>query len=292
MVLLVNALGDLVHLGVMLDAQLLVNDVILVLFSKLFKIVSEALARGVGARIERSSLLFPLFEASVHDADVSGTEVAEHPDSAGDRDATIRVIADDCVFLANLQRLHVLFENLTAWESLSVVGPSRDDIIDAELLSRLSQTLITILLVPHVPPGAEDANIGIVLLNELLDIACFDENFGDGQDFERLLLLEVLELFESLKGAILALLDVRFLLVRDHLAVTRDSPVTLRSIRGEVLAAMGKIAILRRHVLPVGRLAHATFDGSVQAPVPVVDRFDFDDVLPVVSHSQVGLIPL
>lgn len=203
----------------MLDAHFFIDDVVIVGAGFLVIIVSEALTWEVGARVRRSTLLLPLFEAAVHDSDVGGAEVAQHPDGSSHGDTPIGVIADDSVCLSNLELPHVGFENLTAGQGLSVVGACRDDIIYSKLLRRFSQSIITILLVSHVPPGAEDAELGVVLLDELLDITCFDQDVSDGQDFEGFFLFQVLERLKPLKGRVFAFLDRRLLLVGEHLAV-------------------------------------------------------------------------
>lgn len=74
----------------------------------------------------------------------------------------MRVVANDHVVLADLESPHVGFENIAAGEGLPVVRAVLDDVVDAELLGRLGQPLIAVLLVSHVPPGAQDAKLWFV----------------------------------------------------------------------------------------------------------------------------------
>ena len=72
----------------------------------------------VAATVHRATFFEPLFEASVHDADVAGSEVAQHPGSSAHSRDAIRVIANDLIVFADAESVHMLVEHLHTGQSV------------------------------------------------------------------------------------------------------------------------------------------------------------------------------
>lgn len=78
----------------------------------------QSFSISVAATVHLSTFFEPLFEASVHDADVAGSEVAQHPGSSAHSRDAIRVIANDLIVFADAESVHMLIEHLHTGQSV------------------------------------------------------------------------------------------------------------------------------------------------------------------------------
>lgn len=161
------------------------NDLIWVLGRVAVVSVSwQALTYLVSSGEDGTALADPLLQSSIHDPHIGCSKVSEHQGAACHREHTNMVVADDGIVLAHSHGSHVLSKDFNRGHRVGQVGTWLSDIADGKILGHLRQTSLLMLHMYidarawQVPAGIDEAKLRISVLNQICNLASFNQILG------------------------------------------------------------------------------------------------------------------